>query len=71
MTLSQFFAALQNGNKVLVTIKENGAENTVTELTKVYASGYAQLLTTLLAREISTVTINNQNDVVVVLTASA
>ena len=71
MTLSQFFAALQNGSKVLVTIKENVSEGTPTELAKIYASGYEQLLTTILSREIAAIEIKNQNDVIVTLTAGA
>ena len=55
MTLSEFFAALQNPNMV-VTIKEGSSE-----LTKIYASGYEQLLATLLAKEVSKITIVNQN----------
>lgn len=55
MTLSEFFAALQNPNMV-VTITEGN-----TELTKIYASGYEQLLATLLAKEVDKITIVNQN----------
>lgn len=55
MTLSEFFAALQNPNMV-VTVKEGN-----TELTKIYASGYEQLLATLLAKEVDKITIVNQN----------
>ena len=55
MTLSEFFAALQNPNMV-VTIKEGNSE-----LTKIYASGYEQLLATLLAKEVDKITIVNQN----------
>lgn len=55
MTLSEFFAALQNPNMV-VTIMEGNSE-----LTKIYASGYEQLLATLLAKEVSKITIVNQN----------
>lgn len=61
MTLSEFFAALQNPNMV-VTIKEGN-----TELTKIYASGYEQLLTTLLGKEVDKITIVNQNQATVEL----
>ena len=61
MTLSEFFAALQNPNMV-VTIKEGN-----TELTKIYASGYEQLLATLLAKEVDKITIVNQNQATVEL----
>lgn len=55
MTLEEFFAALQNPNMV-ITVKKGG-----TELTKIYASGYEQLLTSLLAEEVSTISILNNN----------
>lgn len=70
MTLQEFFAALTNKD-VVVTISEKDAQQAVTELTKIYASGYEQLLTTLLARTVDSVTISNQKDVRVVLTAGA
>ena len=70
MTLQEFFAALTNKD-VVVTISEKDAQEAVTELTKIYASGYEQLLTALLARTVDSVTIANQKAVSVVLTAGA
>ena len=64
MTLSQFLAALNNAQAV-VTILDN--DNT--ELVKVYAAGYEQLLATLLAREVDKVTIVQSNAVTVLLKA--
>lgn len=54
MTVQQFLAALTN-DKMLVTIVDSDD----TELVKLYAQGYEQLLSTLLAREIATCTIVN------------
>lgn len=61
MTLAEFFAALQNPNMV-VTVMENNVE-----LTKIYASGYEQLQATLLAKEVDTITVQNQNAATIVL----
>lgn len=55
MTLEEFFDALQNPNMV-VTVKEG-----TTELTKIYASGYEQLQSSLLAKEVDKITVVNQN----------
>lgn len=55
MTLEEFFDALQNPNMV-VTVKEGN-----TELTKIYASGYEQLQSSLLAKEVDKITVVNQN----------
>ncbi len=55
MTLEEFFGALQNPNMV-VTVKEG-----TTELTKIYASGYEQLQSSLLAKEVDKITVVNQN----------
>lgn len=55
MTLEEFFAALQNPNMV-VTVVEGSAE-----LTKIYASGYEQLQSSLLAKEVDKITVVNQN----------
>lgn len=61
MTLEEFFAALQNPNMV-VTVMENNVE-----LTKIYASGYEQLQASLLAKEVDTITVMNQNAATIVL----
>ena len=64
MTLSEFLAALNNPQAV-VTV--NDSDNT--ELIKMYAAGYAQLLATLLAREVDKVTVVNQAAITILLKA--
>lgn len=59
MTLQEFFEALTNANMV-VTVNEG-----TVELTKIYASGYEQLQSSLLAKEVSKITIQNVNSAVV------
>ena len=59
MTLQEFFEALTNTNMV-VTVNEG-----TVELTKIYASGYEQLQSSLLAKEVSKITIQNVNSAVV------
>lgn len=61
MTLNDFFAALQNPNMV-VSVTQNNVE-----LTKIYASGYEQLLTELLEETVSKITIINQSSCTVEL----
>ena len=70
MTLSQFFAALQNANMV-VSIKAPGTGGAAEELTKIYASGYEQLLAALLARTVDKITVQNAGAAEVLLTAGA
>lgn len=70
MTLAQFFAALQNPNMV-VTINEPGTGESVTELTKIYASGYEQLLAALLAREVDKIEVKSNSAATILLTAGA
>lgn len=65
MTLSEFLAALNNPQAVVTVI-----DNDNTELIKLYAAGYAQLLATLLAREVDKVTVVNQAAITVVLKAA-
>lgn len=62
MTLSEFLVSLTNTD-ALVTVLD--ADNT--ELVKLYAPGYAQLIATLLAREVSKVTVVNPKAITVVL----
>ena len=69
MTLSEFLAALNNPQAV-VTINEPGEGTAVTELIKMYAAGYEQLLAELLAREVDKVTVVNQNAITVLLKTS-
>ena len=64
MTLDEFFAALQNPNMV-VTIRKNDAE-----LTKIYASGFEQLQSSLLAQTVSKITVSNQSAAIVELVGS-
>lgn len=61
MTLQEFFAALQNPNMVITVIEDS------TELTKIFASGYEQLQSSLLAKEVSTITVINNTQATVVL----
>ena len=61
MTLNEFFAALQNPNMV-VSVTQNNVE-----LTKIYASGYEQLLESLLLETVSKITIVNQSSCTVEL----
>lgn len=67
MTLQEFLAALQNPNAV-VTINEAG--ETPHELIKMYAAGYEQLLTDLLAKEVETVTVVSPQAITVVVEAT-
>ena len=69
MTLSEFFAALQNPQMV-VTIKAPGTGGAAEELTKIYASGYEQLLAALLARTVDKITVENNKAITVHLAAS-
>lgn len=62
MTLSDFLAALNNPQAVVTVVDSDS-----TELVKVNAAGYAQLLSTLLARTVDKVTISNANAVSVLL----
>ncbi len=65
MTLSEFLAALNNPQAVVTVIDDDN-----TELIKLYAAGYAQLLATLLAREVDKVTVVNQAAITVILKAA-
>lgn len=62
MTVQEFLAALNNPNAV-VTVTENDG----TELIKLYAAGYQQLVHTLLGREIAQVTVVNPQAITVKL----
>ena len=64
MTLSEFLAALTNAQAVVTVIESDN-----TELVKLYAAGYSQLLATLLAREVDKVTSANAKGVSVLLNA--
>ena len=54
MSLSEFFASLTNGSIVVTVLDNDGSE-----LVKIYAGGYQQLLAETLAREVAEVTINS------------
>lgn len=62
MTLQEFFAALTNSNAV-VTVQSS--DNT--ELVKVFASGYEQLLASLLAETVDKITISGNAAITIVL----
>ncbi len=65
MTLSEFLAALNNPNAVITVIDDDN-----TELIKLYAAGYAQLLATVLAREVDKVTVVKVDQITVLLKAA-
>jgi hypothetical protein len=64
MTLTQFLAALKNSTMVVTVLDNDG-----TELVKLYPTGYQQLLTTLLAREVTEVEVKNMQSAIVKLAA--
>lgn len=65
MTLQEFLAALNNPNAVITVIDDDN-----TELIKLYAAGYAQLLATVLAREVDKVTVVKVDQITVLLKAA-
>ena len=65
MTLQEFLAALNNPNAVITVIDDDS-----TELIKLYAAGYAQLLATVLAREVDKVTVVKVDQITVLLKAA-
>lgn len=62
MTVQQFLAALTN-DKMLITILDYDDS----ELVKLYAQGYEQLLASLLSRDIEAVTVVNQTSATIQL----
>lgn len=62
MALSDLFAVLDNPNAVVTVNEADG-----TQVVKFYLSGSAQLLATLLAREVSKFVAKNANDYVITL----
>lgn len=68
MTLTDFFAALQNAAQFVVNVTEtdNGAEKS---LAKIYADGYEQLLATTLARTVDKITVESAKAITVHLSA--
>lgn len=67
MTLTEFLVALEN-KQAVITVKDDTEGNP--ELVKFYASGYQQILATLLAREIDKVKVVNANAIEVILKAA-
>lgn len=64
MTLAEFLAALNNPQAVVTVLDSDN-----TELIKLFAAGYEQLLAELLSREVDKVTIAQMNAVTVLLKA--
>lgn len=69
MTLTEFFAAIQNPNNVLVAVTETD-NGSVKQLARVFADGYEQLLSALLSRTVDEITIVNATNVTVHLAAA-
>ena len=67
MTLTEFLVALEN-TQAVITVKDDTEGNP--ELVKFYASGYQQILATLLAREIDKVKVVSTNAIEVILKAA-
>lgn len=55
MTLAELLVTLQNADKIVVNVKESDGSNLIT----FYANGYAQVLGSVLAREVDKLTVNN------------
>ena len=54
MTLAELLASLQNAEKIVVTVV-NGSDNK--ELVKFYASGYEQILSSILSQDVAKLTV--------------
>lgn len=69
MTLTEFFAALQNPANFVVNVTEtdNGSEKS---LAKIYADGYEQLLATTLARTVDKITVESNKAITVHLSTA-
>ena len=63
MTLLQLLSALQNANKMLVTV----LDGTGAELIKFYAEGYDQVVDEILAETVAKLTVTNANAITVVI----
>ena len=63
MTLLQLLSALQNANKMLVTV----LDGTNAELIKFYAEGYDQVVDEILAETVAKLTVTNANAITVVI----
>lgn len=65
MTLLELFSALTNTSMVVTIVRDDE------ELAKIYVPGYDQLLESLLAETVSSITITNQTAATVVLTSAS
>lgn len=65
MTLAELLVTLQNASKIMVFVKE--ADNS--DLITFYASGYEQVLASVLARDVDKLTVGS-NQITVVLKGS-
>ena len=63
MTLTELLMTIKNDSKLVVTVLESDG----TELVKFFASGYAQILSSLLEREIDELIITNNTAITVKL----
>ena len=63
MTLAQLLAALQNAEKILVTV----LDGTNKELVKFYAGGYENILPSILSQDVAKLTVINATAITVVV----
>lgn len=63
MTLTQLLAALQNAEKILVTVLDGSNK----ELVKFYAGGYQNILDSILSQNVAKLTVVNANAITVVI----
>lgn len=63
MTLTQLLAALQNAEKILVTVLDGSNH----ELVKFYAGGYENILVSILSQNVAKLTVTNATAITVVI----
>ena len=63
MTLTQLLSALQNAEKILVTVLDGSNK----ELVKFYAGGYQNILDSILSQNVAKLTVANANAITVVI----
>lgn len=63
MTLTQLLSALQNAEKILVTVLDGSNA----ELVKFYAGGYQNILDSILSQNVAKLTVVNANAITVVI----
>ena len=63
MTLTQLLSALQNAEKILVTVLDGSNA----ELVKFYAGGYQNILDSILSQNVAKLTVANANAITVVI----